>query len=222
MPCTTEKKLGVAFSESSDEQTGDEEDRVTPFQGSQRDSDRNGDDHGDDDDNDTDDFVVQDDGSVIPELPMAFSLHSHQDTRHDFKIVCQLLVHLAMMPMDERRTYMEEMLKGTNLHADMVNMTDPHVGEHYFSVPFQVIRRKVSGTRDSIASSVWRHDYRKALELYPDLTLAKLDFAVPHCDACHLGGRKSTVSGWLKGIPYDKVSFEVGLLDDRCFSQGPL
>ncbi|KAI0302160.1 hypothetical protein BC826DRAFT_987567 [Russula brevipes] len=186
------KKLGVAFSESSDEQTGDEEDRATPFQGSQRDSDQNGDDHGDDDGNDTDDFVVQDDGAVIPELPMAFSLHSHQDASHDFKIVCQLLVHLAMMSMDERRTYMEEMLKG----------------EHYFSVPFQVICRKVSGTRDSIASSVWRHDYRKTLELYPDLTLAKLDFAVPHCDACHLGGRKSTVSAWLKGIPYDKVSFE--------------
>ena len=87
-----------------------------------------------------------------------------------------------------------------------------YVDEKYFSVPFQVIHRKVSGTRDSVASSAWRRDYREALELYPDLTLAKLDFAVPHCDACHLGGRQSTVSGWLKGIPYDSLSFEVGLL----------
>jgi hypothetical protein len=61
-------------------------------------------------------------------------------------------------------------------------------------------------------SSVWRRDFRKALELYPDLTLSKLDFAVPHCDACHLGGRQSTVAAWLKGIPYDNLSYEVGLL----------
>lgn len=90
--------------------------------------------------------------------------------------------------------------------------TKPHVDDQYFSVPFQVIRRKISGTRDSIASSVWRRDFRKTLELYPDLTLSKLDFAVPHCDACHLGGRKSTVAAWLKGIPYDNFSYEVRLL----------
>ena len=47
---------------------------------------------------------------------MAFSRHSHQDTGHDFKVVCQLFVHLAMMPMDERRAYMEKMLKGTILY----------------------------------------------------------------------------------------------------------
>jgi hypothetical protein len=86
------------------------------------------------------------------------------------------------------------------------------VDEHYFSVPSQVICRKISSTRDSIASSVWRRDYRSSLELYPDFTLVKLDFVVPHCDACHLGGRKSAVEGRLKGIPYDKLSFEVGLL----------
>ena len=52
----------------------------------------------------------------MPDLPMAFSRHSHQDTRHDFKVVCQLFVRLAMMPMDERRAYMEEMLKGTTIY----------------------------------------------------------------------------------------------------------
>lgn len=92
----------------------------------------------------------------------------------------------------------------------MLLTAESHVDEHYFSVPFQVIRRKISGTRDSIASSVWGRDFRQKLERYPDLTLIKLDFAVPHCDACHLGGRQSTVAGRLKGIPYDDLSFEVG------------
>lgn len=101
-----EKKLGLKLSESSDERTN--EDEVTPNQDSQQES---GD--GNDTDDDMDDFVVQDDGSVKPDLPMAFSRHSHQDMRHDFKVVCQLLVHIAMMPMDKRRAYMEEMLKGT-------------------------------------------------------------------------------------------------------------
>jgi hypothetical protein len=104
-----EKKLGLKLSESSDEQTN--EDEVIPSRGSQQE-----DSDGNDSDNDTDDFVVQDDGSVIPDLPMAFSRHSHQDTGHDFKVVCQLFVHLAMMPMDERREYMEKMLKGTTLY----------------------------------------------------------------------------------------------------------
>lgn len=57
---------------------------------------------------------------------------------------------------------------------------------------------------------MWRRDFKEKLERYPDLTLTKLDFTVPHCDACHLGGRQSTVVGWLKGIPYDNLSFEVG------------
>jgi Domain of unknown function (DUF4211) len=62
-----------------------------------------------------DDFVVEDDGAVVPELPTAFSRHSHQDTSHDFKVVCQLLVHLSMTPIDERRAFMEEKLEGARL-----------------------------------------------------------------------------------------------------------
>ncbi|KAI9509629.1 hypothetical protein F5148DRAFT_1012019 [Russula earlei] len=188
------KKLGAKLSESIDEETSEADDPIVPFEGSQQDdSDRDGDNHGgEDSDNDIDDFVVQDDEAVIPDLPMAFSRHSHQDVRHDFKVVCQLFVHLAMTPMDERKTYMAEKLNG----------------EPYFSVPFQVVNRKISGTLDSIASSVWRRDYREKLERYPDLTMTRLDFAVPHCDACHLGGRQSTRVGYLKGIPYDKLSFE--------------
>jgi hypothetical protein len=105
---STEKKLAATRSRSSDEQTS--EDNVS-IEGSQQDSRDNESDNNDNND-DIDDFVVQDDGAAIPELPMAFSRQSHQDARHDFKIVCQLFVHLAMMPMDERREYMENTLKG--------------------------------------------------------------------------------------------------------------
>ena len=102
---STEKKLGVTHSQSSDEETSEVDDHATSIEDSQQDN------H-DDDNDDSDDFVVQDDGVAIPELPMAFSRQGHQDPRHDFKIVCQLFVHLAMMPMDERREYMENTLKG--------------------------------------------------------------------------------------------------------------
>jgi hypothetical protein len=111
-------------SQSSDEQTSDDNDQSTSSQDSQQDNgDQDRDDNGrNDDDEDIDDFVVQDDGAVIPELPMAFSRHGHQDMRHDFKIVCQLFVHLAMMPMDERREYMENILKGRSLYtSDVIN-----------------------------------------------------------------------------------------------------
>jgi hypothetical protein len=51
------------------------------------------------------------------------------------------------------------------------------------------------------------------LERYPDLTLTKLDFSTFYCDACRVR-KKSTVAGWLKGIPYDKLSFEP-IIDER-------
>jgi hypothetical protein len=111
----------VKLSESNDEQTSEDEELVVNSQDSQQDnSDHDGDDSdqgANDDDNDDDDFVVQDDGEVIPELPMAFSRQSYQDTVHDFKVVCQLFVHLAMMPMDERRKDMEEVLNSTSIYA---------------------------------------------------------------------------------------------------------
>lgn len=71
-------------------------------------------------------------------------------------------------------------------------------------------RRKLFGLRDSlVASSVWRSEFRKSLETYPKFSLVHLDFALPHCDACHLGGRLSTLCGRLDGHRYDQLSFEV-------------
>lgn len=76
-------------------------------------------------------------------------------------------------------------------------------------MPLNVARRKIVGLRDSlVASSVWRPDFKKSLETYPVFTLAHLDFAVPACDACHLGGRMSTLNGRLSGTPYDCLGFE--------------
>lgn len=65
------------------------------------------------------------------------------------------------------------------------------------------------GLRDSlVASSVWRPKFKISLERYPNFELTQLDYAVPGCDACHFGGRKSTLVGRLGGVPYDKLGFD--------------
>jgi hypothetical protein len=62
--------------------------------------------------------------------------------------------------------------------------------------------------RDSlVASSVWRPDFKDALEKFPDLDIVLLDFSVPYCDACHLGRRTSTLLGRLSGRPYERAGF---------------
>lgn len=82
--------------------------------------------------------------------------------------------------------------------------------EEYFSVPLQVTRRKLLGLRDSlVASSVWRPEFKESLERYPNFELVELDFAVPSCDACHLGGRMSTLIGRLSGEAYNRTGFGV-------------
>lgn len=113
----TERKLRIT--ESGDEQSSEDDSHASPelFEDSQKDgqigdSDEGDDDDGEDEDDDMDDFVVEDDGAAIPELPVAFSRRAHQDSSHDFKVVCQLFVHLAMMPVGERRSFMEQILKG--------------------------------------------------------------------------------------------------------------
>ncbi|KAG8217534.1 hypothetical protein J3R82DRAFT_5683 [Butyriboletus roseoflavus] len=140
-------------------------------------------------------FIVDDDalGAPAAQLPLAFSLSTRQDLTHHFKIVCQLFVHIAVRPLVDRRPFLESALKE----------------EEYLSVPLQTTRRKLSGMRDSlVASSTWRSDFKKVLETYPKFTLVRLKFAIPQCDACHLGGRASTLLGRLSGKPYDEYDFE--------------
>ncbi|RDB21388.1 Uncharacterized protein C17H9.06c [Hypsizygus marmoreus] len=140
------------------------------------------------------DFIVEDDGTMAAPLPMQFSMESHQDLDYQFKKIFQFFVHIAVRPAKERREYMKEQFRK----------------EEYFSVPLQTARRKISGLRDSlVASSVWRPDFKKPLETYPEFDLIPLDFAVPACDACHLGGRISTLIGRLSGLPYEKWGFEI-------------
>lgn len=82
--------------------------------------------------------------------------------------------------------------------------------EEYFTLSLNALDRKLGSVKDSLVrSSVWKEDFTKALNTYPDFELTDLEFAVPQCDACHLGGRKSTFVGRVSGRPYSKVSFEV-------------
>ncbi|KAH9842621.1 uncharacterized protein C8Q71DRAFT_853161 [Rhodofomes roseus] len=137
-------------------------------------------------------FIVEDDNAVAPELPAEFSMNTYQDLLHHFKIICQFFVHLAVQEPDDRESVRLDLVKN-----------------QYFSVPLQITRRKLVGMRDSlVTSSVWRTDYKKSLETYPDLEIYQLDFADPGCDACHLGSRMSTRVGRLSGLAYEPDTFE--------------
>jgi hypothetical protein len=82
--------------------------------------------------------------------------------------------------------------------------------EQYFNVSLSQIRRKLDGMRDSaVASSIWRPDFTTALAKYPHIQLTSLATAVAGCDACHLGGRLSTIQAQVSGEAYDRTTFEV-------------
>ncbi|KAF9464729.1 hypothetical protein BDZ94DRAFT_1255770 [Collybia nuda] len=139
------------------------------------------------------DFIVEDGNAAPMALPAQFSMESRQDLSHQFKKIFQFFVHVAVRPAIERHEFMKQQIRD----------------EEYFSVPLQVTRRKISGLRDSlVASSVWRPDFKNLLEKHPDFDLIPLNFATPSCDACHLSGRLSTLTGRLSGSPYDKFGFE--------------
>jgi hypothetical protein len=141
------------------------------------------------------DFIVEDDehGVSTTQLPIAFSMNTHQDLAHQFKIVCQLFVHMAVRSSPDRRPFMKKMLET----------------EEYFSVPLQVARRKLSGMKDSlVTSSVWKPQFKRPLERYPRFDLVRMKFSAPQCDACNLGGRISTIIGRVSGRSYDKYDFE--------------
>ncbi|GJJ12121.1 hypothetical protein Clacol_006362 [Clathrus columnatus] len=141
------------------------------------------------------DFIVEDDEPLV-ELPPMFNMGTFQDLSHHFKVVCQLFVHLSIKKRGHRTDFIKEALTNHGLG-------------NYFSVPMSMIRRKLLGLRDSlVASSIWKLEFRKSLETYPDFTIQQLDFAVPHCDACNLGGRISTLQGLLRGTQYDTATYQ--------------
>lgn len=167
----------------------------------------------DDNSDDSSGFIVEDDSqTVTAQLPTEFSSRSHDDLSHHFKIIFQFFVHIAVHPASHRRAFMEDQMKRVTLQYHLLfchPKTQFSVDQEYFSVPLKVSRRKLSGIRDSlVASSVWLPKFKNALGKYPTFELIPLDFAVPSCDACHLGGRMSTLLGRLGGIPYDNLGFK--------------
>jgi hypothetical protein len=66
-----------------------------------------------------DDFIVEDDGVVPAELPVDFSMSTHQDLAHHFKIICQFFVHLAVRLPAERGSVMEESMQGKHMYCPL-------------------------------------------------------------------------------------------------------
>ncbi|KIY43443.1 hypothetical protein FISHEDRAFT_53228 [Fistulina hepatica ATCC 64428] len=203
------KKQGKVMSSSEDEGEGeedqDEELYVSPFKGARpgtiADEDLSdvSDHSAGKDDEEGSDFIVEDNGAGLEQLPIHFSMDSHQDLAHQFKKVFQFFCHIAVQPASARHGYMARQMKH----------------EEYFYVPLEVFRRKLSGLRDSlVASSVWRADFKRKLDTYPEFETVALDFSMPGCHACHLGGRMSTILGRLGGKPYDRLGFQVNLRND--------
>ncbi|KAG1756738.1 uncharacterized protein EDB91DRAFT_1094178 [Suillus paluster] len=191
------KRSGINLESSESDAESPEGSVVRPFKDARPDRDEDTEsssvehDQTDEDDN----FIVEDDeqGLSPTRLPIAFSMNTHQDLTHQFKIVCQLFVHMAVRSTTERRPFMQKMLEA----------------EEYFSVPLQVMRRKLSGMKDSlVTSSVWKPQFKRPLERHPEFQLVRMTFSVPQCDACNLGGRVSTLLGRVSGKPYDKYDFE--------------
>lgn len=218
---TQGKKRGEISSESSSSEEEDEDDNVVaPIEGAKPDDSDLFSDGEEVNEPEDDSFIVEDDSTAaVAQLPVIFSMNTHQDLAHHFKIICQLFVHLIVRPAAERREFMTQMMRGKTTGKSIPRMRPVAcipilmpllVDEEYFAVPLQIARRKLSGLRDSlVASSVWRPEFKKPLERYPEFKLTTLDFAIPACDACNLGGRLSTRLGRLSGTPYDRLGFEV-------------
>ncbi len=113
---------------------------------------------------------------------------SFQSLEHHAKVIFQYFVNLAV--------------KGDSYAVEQ--------DAAYYKVAFRALRKKLSGTKDSmVTSSVWRQNFKLALETYPEFHIITLDHAVDGCDACHIGGRMSKFIGQLEGYKYDKKTFSV-------------
>ncbi|KDQ33317.1 hypothetical protein PLEOSDRAFT_1099288 [Pleurotus ostreatus PC15] len=180
------RKQGRMVSDSSEEDATTR--GVVPFDGAKPDCDDESE-GGEDEEQEDDNFIVDDDGAGFTELPVEFSMSTHEDLAHQFKIIFQFFVHIAIQPPQDRHEFMSRQMKT----------------QQYFSVPLQIVRRKLSGLRDSlVASSVWRADFKTALSTFPELGLDDLQFALPH------------------GHPYDPVGFESTTGDSSDEDESPL
>lgn len=111
------KKRDEIVLESSSEAEQSESSARVPFKGARLHHSGGSDashDETDSHEEDEEGFIVDDDDAhgVPAQLPLAFSLSTHQDLTHHFKIVCQLFVHIAVRPLVDRRPFFEHALKG--------------------------------------------------------------------------------------------------------------
>ncbi|KAG8877255.1 hypothetical protein FRB97_003556 [Tulasnella sp. 331] len=175
--------------DSSEESSGAEDDPSGPFRLARPD----GEDLPDVEIEEVDDsFIVEDDEDLAIELPAQYSRQSHQDLSIHFKVVCQLFVHLAVEEPDDRESFMRKA-----------------GGREYFTVSLNALERKLGAIKDSLVrSSVWKENFTKALNTFPEFELSDLSTVVPQCDACHIGGRLSKFLGRVSGSPYSKASFQ--------------
>jgi len=102
-------------SDSSEEsEDPSEEEQFKPFKGAKlasKDTESSTGDENDSDDSSS--FIVEDDNqAVAAQLPSEFSMRSHDDLSHQFKIIFQLFVHVAVRTPTERHTFMSEQVKG--------------------------------------------------------------------------------------------------------------
>lgn len=143
-----------------------------------------------------DDFLVSDDGEMAEELPEEFS-HKRESTEYKFKVVFQYLLLLAIKGPD--------ILPLNKSNAD------------YFGRQLRDVRNLMKGFRDSVASTLWRPEFRKALDTYPVWKQADLTEREEYCDGCNRRNQHCFRVAWLRGRPYDRESHEV--LDDDSSSE---
>ena len=199
--------------ESNSDGQGESEEHetfFTPFRGSKPSTDLNSLSNDERSDSDqSSQFIIQDDDEV--QLPPQFSMQTYGDLSYQFKKIFQLFVHVSIQSPEDRFAFMEQQMQGCSSSSYLYSVIKlvRNKTDEYFAVPLQMIRRKVSGLRDSlVSSSVWRPEFKKALEDYPDFELTALDFTVPFCDACHMGGRMSSLVGRVGGSLYSTDGFE--------------
>jgi hypothetical protein len=102
--------------EDSEEEEASSEDGYAPFVDSRPsnlsdEEAQKGDTEESSDEGEDDKFIV-DDGELTVDLPSQFSRNRHRDLSENFKIHCQLLIHVALQKPRKREAHMTERLKG--------------------------------------------------------------------------------------------------------------
>ena len=73
----------------------------------------------------------------------------------------------------------------------------------YFQNGLHQLRRKLTSTRDSFASSLWSQEFRRQLEIFPECEVVTIG-PENYCDACRRGAAVSTRQMRLLGNRYDE------------------